>query len=86
MPWAGTNNDLRRVQIDNLLQRDLVVPVDCAAGTLQHKELVDIPGKRVVVIDQDDIGARDSRTRVCRNRHSDDFVGRVELVNIEVVN
>lgn len=71
MAWTRTDDDLRRVEIDNLLQSDFVVPVDGAAGAFEHKELVDIPGEGVVIVDQDDIRVGDRRARVGRNGHSD---------------
>lgn len=67
MAWTRTDDDLCRVEVDNLLQSDLVIPVDGATSAFEDEELVDVPGERVVIVDQDDIGAGDRRTRVGRN-------------------
>lgn len=67
MARTRTDDDLCRVEVDNLLKSDLVVPIDGATSAFEDKELVDVPGERVVIVDQDDIGTGNRRTRIGRN-------------------
>lgn len=56
MARPGADNQLSRLLCDQFLQGDFVIAVDGDGRTLQDEVLVDIPGERVIVIDQNDIG------------------------------
>lgn len=57
MTRARTNDELSRIQRNELFDGDLVVPVDSYGCPLQSEILVDIPGERVIIVDEDEVGS-----------------------------
>lgn len=52
-PWA--DHQLGRILSDQLLERNLVIAVHGDGCAFKDQVLVDIPGERVIVIDQNDV-------------------------------
>lgn len=74
--WARTDDKLSGIDLDQFLDGDLVVPEDVHGCPLEHQILVDVPGERVIVVNEHQIGRcgnRCSRLRLVR-RVVNDFV------------
>lgn len=55
MARTRAHNKLRRLFGDEFIQRNLIIAVDLDVGTLENEVLVDIVGKRVIVVDEDEV-------------------------------
>ena len=53
---TGTYDQLSGFLCDELLQRNLVVPKDGDGRALEDKILVDVPGKGIIVVNEDEVG------------------------------
>ena len=58
---SGTDNELGRLLLYQLLYGNFIVSEDVNGGALQDKILVDVPGERVIIINQDEIRRRQHR-------------------------
>ncbi len=56
MARAGTDYKLRRLLCYQLVKRDLVVAENVNSCAFEDQVLVDIPGERVIVVDENEIG------------------------------
>lgn len=52
MTWPGTDNELGRVLLDQLIDGDLVVSEDVNGSAFENEVLVDIPREGVVIVDE----------------------------------
>lgn len=66
MAGAGANDQLGRFLRNELVERDLVVSEDGHLGALEHQVLVDVPGKRVIVVNEDKVGGGRNQGRRIR--------------------
>lgn len=52
MTWPGTDNELGRVLLDQLIDGDLVVSEDVNGSAFENEVLVDVPREGVVIVDE----------------------------------
>lgn len=65
MARTRANDQLRRVLLDELIESNLIIPEYSYGSSLENEVLVNIPGKGVVVVYEDNIGCgRDWRGRI----------------------
>lgn len=56
MAWARTDNQLRWLFRNKLLECYLVVAIDGDCGAFKDEILVDIPGEGVIIVNHDKVG------------------------------
>lgn len=59
--WA--DDKLSGLLCDELIKGNLIIAIDSYECTLKDKVLIDVPGERVVVVNEDDIGGGGYRRR-----------------------
>ncbi len=63
VPRARAYNELCGILLDEFLDADLVISEDMNGGALEHEILVNVPGERIVVVNQNKIRSRRDRRR-----------------------
>lgn len=57
MTWTGADDQLRWLLCDQLVDGDLVIAIDSDSCAFQHQVLVHVPGKGVIIVDQNEVGS-----------------------------
>lgn len=65
MPRSRADDDLCRLLGNQFLYRNLVISIDSNSGAGENEVLVNVPGERIVVVNEDEVGSCwDGRRRV----------------------